>query len=275
MAPHKGDLNCGEQRLIAAARNGTPVDFTGGKETLNVRAEGAGWSAERTIRGEVIAGLCTSTAEEPVHRKGVQVLGARIVGFLDLEAAALIRPLTLVHCWLEHDINLRDAQTKTIRLSGSVVPGIQANRASIGGSIFLDNGFESGDTISMVDASVTGSIIARGAKFKSSTGAAFEGSRLAVKGAILFSNGYASDGEIRLVDASIRGFFFCADARMRGALVANRLRVKGSVFFQNGVRLSGGASFIGAQIDGSFECEGSSCPGCDLRIDLALNRTST
>jgi hypothetical protein len=256
-----GDLRPVEQRLIAAAKNGEPVDLRDKQGAFNVPGEGAGWSAERTIRAEVIAGLCTSLTEDSVRRKGVRVLGAKIVGSLDLEAATLMRPLKLVHCWFEQEINLRDAQTKTIHLSGSFVPGIQADRASIGGSIFLDDGFESDGKISMVDARVTGSILATNAKFKSSTGEAFEGNRLSVEGSVFLRN-FSSEGQIYLIDAKIGGSLLCGKCHMKAgqakesrALNANRLSVGGVIRFTNGFSSEGEINLIDAKVGKSFICQ--------------------
>ena len=50
------------------------------------------WGAERTIRADVLRCLLVAS-QWPMHAKGVQLRGARIIGPLDLESATLRCPL--------------------------------------------------------------------------------------------------------------------------------------------------------------------------------------
>lgn len=70
----------------------------------------------------------------PMHEKGIRVQGAYIEGELDLESCKVSYPLHFVKCWIENDLIVRFAQTKTLDLSGSHIKRLDGVRTKINGS---------------------------------------------------------------------------------------------------------------------------------------------
>ena len=77
------------------------MDLRAGAAELDQPANGVTWDAARTVRAEVLSELLvgdrTSQAGRPL--RAVRLCGARITGWLDLEAATLTYPLLLWDCY--------------------------------------------------------------------------------------------------------------------------------------------------------------------------------
>jgi len=87
---------------------------------LALSAAQAGTLHDAAAKGNLNYWLCTNReASELVHAKGIEIHGAQVEGSPDFEAATLSYPLWLFDCAIPQQINLLDAQTRTISLSGS------------------------------------------------------------------------------------------------------------------------------------------------------------
>jgi hypothetical protein len=91
-----------------------------------------------------------------VHEKGVQLAGVCIVDELDFHGCEIKRPLFLRNCRFSKAFILRDARASTIRLDGSNVDHIDAQRARISGSLYLHR-CKVARQINLIDADVSGS----------------------------------------------------------------------------------------------------------------------
>jgi hypothetical protein len=89
------DLTDPEQRLVAAARAGQPLDLAGG-EPIDAE-EMDGWGPERTVRAGVLRDLLLGRHGE-LDPRGVQLRGARIDGVLDLDDVRTPTALRLTDC---------------------------------------------------------------------------------------------------------------------------------------------------------------------------------
>jgi hypothetical protein len=79
------DLSAAEQRVWKAFPARSLVDLRGESADRADLASAAGWDADRTVRGEVIAALLLgSAAAEPGRVPGVRLAGARIAGVIDV-----------------------------------------------------------------------------------------------------------------------------------------------------------------------------------------------
>lgn len=248
-----------EQHLTAAAQKGEVADFRTEDAVRDDPAGGADWGPERTIRAESIIRLCMEADPyKPVHAKGIRIKGAKITGVLDLEAVALSYPLELSSCWFEKQVDLTDAQVKTLRLSGSRVPGILANRVTAKGTLYFNNGFVSTGEILMNDARIEGSIGFDGSFLENLGGTALDGNRLFIGGSFFLRNASVK-GIIRLIDASFGGSLVCIGTVLSNpagvSLDAVRIKIGGSIIFSNGSESSGELNLTLAQVGGNLECE--------------------
>lgn len=254
------DIKDTERRLIEAIAKGEWADYSSEDPALNDSADGATWGEDRTVRAHVIVAICAQL--EPsltVHAKGIRIRGAKITGQLDFQNLNLLFKLSLINCWVETEILLQDAQTRTIVLSGSRVCGIVANRISTIGGLYFDKGFICSGSIQLIDAQVTASIVADGAVFDRPHWLAFDGARLRLGGSLFLRNGFHCRGEIRLVDAEIGGSLVFENARLVNpsgmTLNASRVSTKKNVFLRSNFSSVGEIMLVNAQVGGSFLCQ--------------------
>ena len=94
--------------------------------------------------------------EYPVDPYGVRLAGARITGTLTLEGCRDLRTLGLNACHFDKAPILRDAAGQIINFSGSHLPGLQADRLTTTGDVFLRQGFEAAEVVSLAGAKIDG-----------------------------------------------------------------------------------------------------------------------
>ena len=96
--------------MLAASIKGVPTDLRIGKAEDDNPAIGAKWGISRRIRAELLIELLTGQ-RYPSGRpaRAIKLIGARITGSLDLEAATLICPLLLQNCYVDESVNLNEA----------------------------------------------------------------------------------------------------------------------------------------------------------------------
>jgi hypothetical protein len=271
-APTEADL-----RVIADARTGEVTNFGTDRPQAAGPVASCSPDASRTIQAAVLAMLCSGTkAEWPVHPNGIRVQGVTIVGRLALPARTICVPLEFINCRFQELIHLEDAQTRTIRLSGTWVPGIVADRLKMTGTLYIDHGFICEGPLRLVDANISGSIFGNGAHLENPSGEAFHGARLAVGGSIFFRDGFSAVGELRFVDAQLGAVLECDGANIQKssgrALNADRLNA-GSVFLRNGFQASGEVRLVGAHLRYDLRCTGATFAnegGVALRADALV-----
>src|ERR1035437_1693675 len=117
-----GDLTPLEEEMVAGAAGGRLVDRGEGPFNL---AEMQTWTAERTVRAEVLRYLLVA-GQWPIGEKGVWLRGVRICGHLDLEAAVLRCPLSLDCCYLDaaEPVCLDFATASRVTLAGCHLAGL-------------------------------------------------------------------------------------------------------------------------------------------------------
>ena len=95
--------------------------------------------------------LLDQFSSEPTHANGVRIVGAFIVGGINLEGCVVSHNLTLQRCYVDCDpsnpkdvgLNITEARTQTIDLGGTRVAGIRGQRLMMEGGLFLQDGFRS------------------------------------------------------------------------------------------------------------------------------------
>jgi hypothetical protein len=163
------DLSDTERKLWQAAATGAVVDLRVGDSQLDSPEKWVEWGTERTVRAEVIADLLIGDGDAASATvRGVRLLGARITSELNLEATTLRCPLALLDCSFACAINLKEATAVSVRLSGSHVPAVRANRLLTRGYLRFDKGFCVSGGVELARAHIGGGLNCAGGQFSNS-----------------------------------------------------------------------------------------------------------
>lgn len=251
-----------EQRVIAAAAAGAVCDFRVNDPAADDPARAKTWGAERALRADVLRALCLGLRPDwPLDPHGVQVLGARIDGALDLAAATVAVRLLFWDCAFTDAPIVRDATLKVLHLGGSRLPGLVGDGLKVEGALFLRRTRASGE-VRLLGAKIGGDLDCSGGSFENPRGKALSADRLTTGGDVFLSNGFRAMGEVCLLGAKIGGTLDCGRGRLETpegvALTADRLTTGGGVFLRDGFRAAGEVRLLGARIGGDLACTGGS-----------------
>ncbi len=185
------------------------------------------------------------------------IIGARITGLLDLQAATVTIPLRLRKCHVEGSLDLSDATVKVLDLSGSHLPaGWRSDGVTVNRNVNLHNGFTAKGEARLVGAEISGNLECDGSTFVNEGGNALNADGMTVKGGVYLRNSFT--GEVRLLGADIAGNLDCRKGTFEnegnGALSADRMSVKGGVYLRHGFRAKGAVRLINADIGGNLDC---------------------
>ena len=242
------DLSDAERRVWDAFPTGQLVDFGTGNAEDDDPAGGEGWGPDRQVRAEVLAALlCGAVEVEPGHVGEVYLHRARITGALRLPGATFKYRLRLNECYVPDGIDLADATTRTLDLSGCRVGAIRIERTEIDGVFRLNR----------VRLEGTGG------------GPALTGQDLTVTGDMFCTRGFQVAGKVDLTSASIGGDLDLdgahLDGKGGGALRGRGLTVTGSLYCRGGFQAVGMVYLSGAKV-GKLEDDKESWPQA-LHID--------
>ncbi len=256
-------LTPAEEKVVNAAAAGAVADFTAGDKQADNPAQGAAWGDDRSVRAEVIYALAVGTNPAwPVHAKGVQIRGAKIVGALDFEAATLRCPLLLAGCYIAEPVTLRNATIPALYLHGSHLPDLNADGVNVRGDVFLREGFTATGEVRLIGAQIGGQLACDGGSFTNQNGRALNADRVSVRGSVFLREGFTATGEVRLIGAQIGGQLACDGGSFTNqngrALNADGVNVRGAVFLRGGFTAAGEVRLLGAQIGGDLSCIGAS-----------------
>ncbi|HSJ20307.1 MAG TPA: hypothetical protein VK964_07015 [Nocardioidaceae bacterium] len=213
---------------------------------------------DRTVDGVWLARFLTDPGSE-IHGRGVAIVGARIVGGVDLDGAQLRGALKLIDCHLgDHPVVLVEATARSVALTGSVCGGVRADGLQTLGAVLLDGGFVANGVVELRGTTVGGSVVCRNGTFTDPDGLALDIGRARVTGHVSLREGFASTGTVRLPGCSIGGNLQCGGGTLVApggvALDADRVEVAGDVYFTDGFTSEGTVSLRGATIAGSLTC---------------------
>lgn len=224
------DVTKRERELRRAVEAGEPVDLRSGDAELDDPVQGAEWGPERTVRAELIYELLVSDARSP---RAVVLRGARISGGLNLEAVTLACPFVLDGCFCDRPINLQEAHTQTIRLTGCQLLCVAADQLETRGNLVLSR--SSAAIISLLGAHVGGNLI--------------------LNATTLTGGSWPMD----LADASLIPRTYAEDDRQDHlALAAGGLSIDGDMFCRNGFTAHGQVWVVGANVGRQLIFDGAS-----------------
>ena len=124
------------------------------------------WSHERDIRASLVAWLCHAPTATPfVNRAEIKILGARIVGGLDLSYIRVPFALTMRKCSIAERITLVGTEIPHLDLNGSYISEIDAKGLIVHGDLDLANGFHASGETRIETARIDGAVICSGGSF--------------------------------------------------------------------------------------------------------------
>lgn len=248
------NLSDAEKKLVACCAQGEICELGNGK--LPKAA-----TAANTIRAELIRFLALGgDADHPVHEEGVMLWGGWIKGILSLHQAQAAVRLDLKYCQFDAVPVFSAASLPELALSGSSVPGLNADRLTVAGGVFLRDGFAASGEVRLVGAQIGGVLSCVSGNFTNPGGNALSADRITVAGSVFLSDAFAATGEVRLLGAQIGSVLSCVGGSFTNsggnALSADGMTVTGDVFLRGGFAAIGKVRLLGAQIGGTLSCIG-------------------
>lgn len=222
------ELTAVERTLWDSFREGRQVDLRTGVPADDDPGSGEHWGPERRVRAEVVAALLLGGNPEPSSAvASLRLTGALITGRLDLAGAEINHLLWLRECRLEQAVSLDAASTRTVRITSSRVPGVDAGLARIEGHLDLNGSVMETGRLSLINARVTGELDLNGARISASREWAVFAGGLVMGGGVFCQNGFVARGGVRLLGAQLPGGLFMRGARLENpggmALLADNM----------------------------------------------------
>ncbi|WP_043675658.1 hypothetical protein [Streptomyces xylophagus] len=267
------ELTAPERALWDAFPEGRRVDLRTGVPEDDRVAGGGGWGAGRTVRGAVIVALLLGgNAAQPGAVACLRLAGARISGRLDLAGAEIVNALWFEGCWFEESVSFLGATTRTLAITDSRVPGIEADSARIEGNLDLrrsvveslaSSPFNHVSTaLSLSDARVSGGMLLNGARINAPGGWAMAAGGLAMEGGVFCQGGFVARGQIRLMEAQLPRGLHMRGARLecpgpRGVALSLDHAVASTLNLSDGFTADGTVRLRGAQVSDKATFEGA------------------
>ena len=243
-----------ETALLAAVKTGEPAIFPDAPKPKKAD----GWTDQHTVRAAFLRHLCLNPALYAIDSKRVWLYGARITGALDFQAATLTRPLWVYASRLECEVDLPDAQTRSLGFGDCHLTKFSADRLSVTGTLKLTGSTINGAT-RLGGAIISGNLDCNGATFTHEGDDAFNADGLKTGGSMFLRKATVT-GATRLLGTDITGNLECRGAtfihKNDTAFDGNRLKTGGSVFLTKAT-VTGAIRLVGADITGDLACDGA------------------
>jgi hypothetical protein len=244
------------------------------------------WDVQRNVRAALIRWMCADRrAIELEDPGGIRVMGARIIGGLDLAHLHVPAPLELRNCSIPEEISLDSAEIPGLSLNGSHTGAIYAPGIKVTGELDMGDGFDAAAEVYMSGATIDGTALLNGGHFRRSIAprelppewVAFESSMKValnihdaqIEGTLGMTNGFQSDGAIVMDNASILGDFLAWGARFINpnnytiwapqSVISHDVHLSDVIFQLPTAHISvvnGIVVFFGAQIGGALDVAG-------------------
>jgi hypothetical protein len=223
------DLSEPELLLWQAFPRGAWVDLRTGDPAGDDPRGAPHWGPERAIRAEVIRALLLGAGETvPGEIPAVRLRGAMITGRLDLIGATVAHSLVCDDCCFADKPRLVDSSVQTVRVTGSLLPGLNAARMRLSGILDLA-GSQIPGMVRLQQARVDGQVCLNRAEIGAAgTPAAVAATGIAVAGGF-DAVGLLADGGVVLESATVAGVLDLSEARVTApgqrALVMSRATI--------------------------------------------------
>ncbi|VVJ15819.1 Uncharacterised protein [Amycolatopsis camponoti] len=263
-SPVLTDLTELEQQVVDAARCGA---VAASATTMSVEDLAATGDPELRVRADLIRELLRGLHGD-LDPHGIQIVGVRVVGRLDLYCVTAVTGLNLVRCAIPNGIVCQNAHLPDLNLNDSQLAHLHADGLRIDSNVFMrdvtiTSTGEPG-AIRLFDAHIGGQLCLERATITSTTGPALAADGLRTDSDLLMRDTtITSTGEpaaIRLIDARIGGSIDLERATITSttdpALDADRLRTGSALFMDDstivGTGEHGAIRLLGAHIGGQI-----------------------
>ena len=231
------DLTAPEREVLRAAGTGEVADLAQwGTPPSKPKKYNPGGGP---LRSRLVEWLCTDAqAKQLVHRKGLRIKNATIDAKLDLErtevpfsfalhncrlpglnaqSATLKDRLYLNHCRVDGEVDLNAATISgQLQCDGAWFlnrggMALIADRATIGSSVSLSDGFRAVGAVRLLGTKITGQLDCKEGCFLNRNGNAFSADNATISSDVRLSQGFRAVGAVRLPGANIAGQLDCED----------------------------------------------------------------
>jgi hypothetical protein len=208
------------------------------------------WDKDREVHAKVIRWLCTSEdAKKLLDPLGIEVIGARIVGILDLASVKVPVPIELTQCRLMENATFRGSELEALDMSSCWTKDVTLTFAAVKHSVVLHGDFHVEGMLELAQTHIAHDLDLSGALVTNPSGHAIQGGGLHVGGSVFLrphevrENGptfnFRAEGIVALIGASIAG-----DLDLGGAVFYNPEKVAldlertviGGALYLNGVQ---------------------------------------
>ena len=249
-----------EDELREAMRTGRLLDWRTQDAAADNPDQGAGWDTQRSVAAALLAELLTNAGES--HRpRALRLVGARIIGQLDLEGAELVCPVMMAGCWFAKPVVVAEARAVVMRLPRCHLPGLNAEQLVTRGNLELDSGFTAVGEINLGGSHIGGHLVLAGATLSNPGGVALLADQLTVGQSMVCRDNFTAEGEVRLLNAHISGQLSLNGATLTNpngrAFNAAGVTVHQGLFCSAGFRATGEVNLVGAQIGGTLDLSGA------------------
>jgi hypothetical protein len=252
--------------------------------------------SESQVRAEFVRFLaCGGDAQAPVAGRRLQIMGASIVGRLDLQATRVPMSLWLYRCSLSHSAVLDGAHVAgSVSFSDCAMPGLHAQACRIETDLDISAGCDVHGEVLLSRARIGRDLNFTRLRLRAigQEDAAVRRlvlERIVVGGDVILDGGLQAMGEVRMGRCRIGGDLragaahLVADVDAQGArgvaLDLDRALIGGSVLLDTGFSAAGQVRMRQARVGGSVDCDGAAFDAVgdagwgDHGASLQLDRT--
>lgn len=277
-----------ERQVVDTARRGEVVEPA---TTMTVAELAVTDDPELRVRAELLRELLRGLHGD-LDPRGVQLVGVRVVGELDLDHVAAVTGLGLYRCALPDGIICRCARLRDLNLGGSLLTHLHADDLRTDGHLFLRDATITGagelGAIGLRGARIGGQLSLERATVTATTGPALDADDLRTDGDLTMENatitGAGELGAIRLIGAHVGGLgldHVTITNTTGPALYADNLRTDSNLFMRDAT-ITGGdlgaVRLLGAHVGGQLGLDratitntaGPALDADNLRTDSSL-----
>jgi hypothetical protein len=241
-------LSDSEKRVRTDFLAGGRTSFETGDPAADDPVGGAAWGPERTLRAEFVRGLIDEAGD---RRAPLRVVGARVVGPLELEYLEIGYSLSFANCWFQDEIDLHDARLRRLNLRGTRLAGLNASLTRVEATVVMHKTRVDG-RVRLDHAVIGGELLITDAHLHHPAELALRAERIQVGGDLMLW-GTTIEGRTSLRDAKVGGVMSLKNADLRDPdeLVLDAARIQvGSDLVGDDLHADGMMRFSGAEIQG-------------------------
>lgn len=278
------ELTPAEVSLISCAQTGAwwdrMQDGSFGPTVSTIMSD----DADRAVRSEVIYQLLSGhdelsldSTDKPAAVRALRMVGAVIVGQLDLRHLSARCPLELVSCHFQTQtgpVLLEGASFPYLVIRHCNIPGLSGDGLRVRGDLMM-RGLVSREPVTLQGAEVSGTLNMQGAMLGTSGSTALSADGINIGGHLLANAGFKATGLIEIINASIGSQLNMDGAQLSNpgavALLGEGIKTGGFILMRSNFAVEGCVVLLNASVGGGLVLDTAHLrnPGRDT-VDLSL-----